>query len=161
MQGPRLEISLQHQTLHLWRGEQCMREYPVSSARNGAGEQSGSGCTPRGLHVIRARIGAGCAANTVFIGRRPSGECYTPELGRRFPERDWILSRILWLSGCEPGRNRLGKVDTLRRYIYIHGCPDELPLGVALSHGCIRMRNSDIMELFELVAPGTPVMIRE
>ena len=138
-----------------------MREYPVSSARNGAGEQSGSGCTPRGLHVIRARIGAGCAANSVFIGRRPSGECYTPELGRRFPERDWILSRILWLSGCEPGRNRLGKVDTLRRYIYIHGCPDELPLGVALSHGCIRMRNSDIMELFELVAPGTPVMIRE
>lgn len=136
-----------------------LRRYPVSTAANGAGETSGSHCTPRGRHIIRARIGAGQPENTVFVRRRPTGEIYTPELGAQFPERDWILTRILWLSGCEAGFNRLGECDTMRRYIYIHGAPDSVQLGTPGSHGCIRMRNADLIELFNLVPAGTAVEI--
>lgn len=136
-----------------------LRRWPVSTASNGAGEVSGSFRTPRGRHLVRARIGAGQPENTVFVRRRPTGEIYTPELGAAHPGRDWILTRILWLSGCEPGFNRLGTVDTMRRYIYIHGSPDSAEMGVPGSHGCIRMRNADIVELFDLVAVGTPVEI--
>ncbi len=138
-----------------------MRSYVVSTAKNGIGERNGSFCTPRGRHIIRAKIGAGYPENTVFVGRRASGERYTPELGAGFPERDWMLTRILWLSGCEPGINRLGDVDTMRRFIYIHGSPDSVELGKPGSIGCIRMRNSDIVELFDLVGAGTPVNIVE
>lgn len=123
------------------------------------GEQPGSLCTPRGKHLIRAKIGAGQPINTVYAGRRPTGEIYSPELAQAFPERDWILSRILWLSGCEPGFNRLGAADTMRRYIYIHGTAEEAAIGSPVSHGCVRMRNRDIIELFELVPAGTPVEI--
>ena len=132
----------------------------VSTARNGAGERLGSECTPRGRHVIRARIGAGQPLGAVFVSRRPTGEIYTPALRAAYPGRDWILTRILWLSGLEPGRNRLGEVDTMRRYIYIHGCPDEDPMGIPGSHGCIKMRNTEVARLYDLVAPGTPVLIR-
>lgn len=133
--------------------------YSVSTSRNGAGELEGSFCTPRGEHIVRAKIGAGQPLNTVFRGRRPTGELWTPELGERFPGRDWILTRILWLSGCEPGKNRLGDVDTMRRYIYIHGSPDNVPMGKPGSIGCIRMRNRDIVELFDRVPAGTEVSI--
>lgn len=133
----------------------------VSTAARGAGEAKDSECTPRGRHVVRAKIGAGTPLNTVFHGRRPTGEIYTPDLAERNPGRDWILTRILWLSGLEPGRNRLGEVDSMRRFIYIHGCPDETPMGVARSHGCVRMRNTDIVELFDRVRAGTHVNIRE
>lgn len=136
-----------------------VRRYAVSTAKKGAGERNGSLCTPRGRHVIRAKIGAGSPVNTVFVGRRPTGERYTSALGNQFPGRDWILTRIMWLSGCEPGFNRLGAVDTMRRYIYIHGSPDGVEMGIPGSIGCIRMRNSDIVELFELVPAGTPVEI--
>lgn len=136
-----------------------LRRYAVSTATNGAGETCGSYCTPRGRHVIRAKIGAGQAENTVFVRRRPTGEIYTPELGAQFPERDWILTRILWLSGCEVGVNRLGENDTMRRYIYIHGTPDSTRLGVPGSHGCIRMHNADLIELFDLAPAGTAVEI--
>ncbi len=135
------------------------RQYRISTAANGAGEANGSYCTPRGAHIVRAKIGAGQAENTVFVRRRPTGEIYSPELGAQFPQRDWILTRILWLSGCEIGYNRLGECDTMRRFIYIHGSPDETPMGVPGSHGCIRMRNAEVVELFERVAAGTPVEI--
>ncbi len=138
-----------------------LRQYKVSSAANGVGEVRGSHCTPRGVHVIRAKIGTGCEVNTVFVGRRPTGEIYSPELGAAFPNRDWILTRILWLSGCEVGFNRLGDNDTMRRYIYIHGTPDSVQLGETGSHGCIRMRNSDLIELFDFVSIGTTVEIIE
>lgn len=138
-----------------------LRAYPVSTAANGPGEQNGSYCTPRGEHLVRAKIGAGEAENTIFVGRRPSGEIFCRELAERHPRRDWILTRILWLSGCEPGRNRLGSVDTMRRYVYIHGSPDGTPMGRPGSHGCIRMRNADIVELFACVPPYTPVDISE
>jgi L,D-transpeptidase YbiS len=140
---------------------QVLRRYAVSSSAKGVGERVGSGCTPRGKHIIRAKIGADQPENTVFVGRRTSGEIYTSELGAQFPERDWILTRILWLSGCEPGFNRLGKCDTMRRYIYIHGTPDSVPLGIPDSHGCIRMRNADLIELFDRVPAGTAVEIIE
>lgn len=157
-----LSVSLADQCLRLIddRGAET-RRYSVSTARNGPGERNGSECTPRGAHVIRARIGEGCPVNTVFKGRRPTGELYSPALRERYPDRDWILTRILWLSGCEPGFNRLGEVDTMRRYIYIHGAPDQDSMGVPGSHGCIKMRNAEILELFDLVSAGTPVSIRE
>lgn len=136
-----------------------VRQYRISSSKNGIGQQNGSFCTPLGKHVIRAKIGAGQPANTVFIKRRPTGEIYTPELERQFPKRDWILTRILWLSGCELGFNRLGAVDTMRRYIYIHGTPDSVEMGKPGSIGCIRMRNSDLIALFDQVSAGTPVEI--
>lgn len=156
-----LQIQISHQRLLLYRGHELRQTFTISTAQNGAGERNGSACTPRGWHTVRARIGQGCPVNTVFVGRRPTGEIYTPTLGQTFPERDWILSRILWLSGLEPGKNRLGEVDTMRRYIYIHGCPDELPMGQALSHGCIRMHNPDIITLFDEVPVGTRVLIDE
>lgn len=140
---------------------QLLCRYAVSTAKNGAGEQSGSFCTPRGRHIIRAKIGTGCPENTVFVRRRPTGEIYTPQLGAQSPERDWILTRILWLSGCEVGVNRLGECDTMRRYVYIHGTPDSVPVGVALSHGCIRMHNADLLALYEQVTVGTSVEIIE
>jgi L,D-transpeptidase YbiS len=158
----KIHISIARQTLILFDGGgQVLRCYPVSTASRGVGEQRGSYCTPRGRHLVRALIGAGQAENTVFVARRPSGEIYSPELAAAFPQRDWILTRILWLSGCEIGRNRLGPVDTMRRYIYIHGSPDTATLGVPGSHGCIRMNNGDIVELFDLVPAYTPVEISE
>lgn len=136
-----------------------MYRYPVSTALNGVGEKSGSYCTPRGRHRIRAKIGSNQPVNTVFVARRPTGEIYTPELGIQYPGRDWILTRILWLSGCEVGFNRLGSCDSMRRYIYIHGTPDSEKLGQPGSKGCVRMCNTDLLELFDLVSVNTEVQI--
>ena len=156
-----IHVSIPDQRLTLLAGEMPLAVYPVSTARNGPGERRGSGCTPRGWHRIRIKIGAGLPLDTVFVGRRPTGELYGPELAARQPERDWILTRLLWLTGLEPGRNRGGDCDTLRRFIYIHGCPDSAPMGVPLSHGCIRMRTRDLLALFEQVAAGDRVFIAD
>lgn len=154
-----LEISINEQCCWLWADGKQVFTAPVSTALNGAGEQMNSGCTPRGWHLIRAKIGNHQPVNTVFVGRRPTGEIFYPELAQQFPQRDWILTRILWLSGMEVGKNRLGNVDTMRRYIYIHGCPDALPIGQPLSHGCIRMHNQDLLALYDQVSPGLQVWI--
>lgn len=156
-----IRIRLESQTLELWHGGALLNRYPISSAILGAGEQRGSEQTPRGAHIIRAKIGTNCPENSVWVGRRATGESYTHELRLAEPQRDWILSRILWLSGLEPGFNRLGTVDTMRRYIYIHGTPDTEPMGIRGSHGCIRMRNRDVIELFDKVPVGTRVDILE
>ncbi|GGK69038.1 L,D-transpeptidase [Amphritea balenae] len=156
-----LRVSLARQSLELWQGEDRLVSYSVSTALNGVGEKKNSGQTPRGWHLIRAKIGADQPLNAVFVGRRPTGEIYNAALSQQFPDRDWILTRILWLSGCETGFNRLGDVDTMQRYIYIHGTPDTEPMGKPLSHGCIRMRNTDIADLFERVSVGTPIHIEE
>ena len=161
MPEPMISISISEQRLRLTQGDRLVMDVVVSTAKNGAGEINGSFHTPRGAHIIRAKIGAGCAPNMVFINRRPTGELYTPQLRAQFPQRDWILTRILWLSGTEPGKNRLGNVDTMRRCIYIHGCPDEDAMGAPGSHGCVRMRNSEIIELFDRVPIGTRVLISE
>jgi hypothetical protein len=158
--GRHILIDLAAQTLELREGDRALRHYSVSTARNGPGEQRDSGCTPRGMHRVRIRIGDGCLEGAVFVGRRPTGEIYDEALAQQYPGRDWILTRILWLTGLEPGRNRGGCVDTLRRFIYIHGCPDTEPMGQPCSHGCIRMRNRDLIELFDRVPTGALVEIR-
>ncbi len=154
-----LGVDLAGQRLTLYEGEAAQRVFPVATAARGPGEQNGGGGTPRGWHCVRARIGAGAPMRAVFVARRATGEVWTPALHREHPQRDWILSRILWLSGLERGVNRLGAVDTMRRFIYIHGCPDTEPMGVPCSHGCVRMRNEDVVELFDVVDAGTPVWI--
>lgn len=156
-----IEVSIADQRLRLYQDGNIVMDVLISTATKGAGEIRGSEQTPRGWHKIRAKIGAGAPMNTVFKGRRPTGEIYASELRAANPGRDWILTRILWLSGLEPGKNRLGNVDTMRRYIYIHGTPDEELIGIPASHGCIRMRNSDLIELFEKVPVGMPVLISE
>lgn len=155
---PRIEIHISSQKLTL-HTQPLNRTYSVSTAKNGVGQLTGSGCTPLGKHYIRAKIGAGAQVGSVFIGRRATGEIYTTSLADTHPDRDWILSRILWLCGTEIGYNRLGKVDSMQRYIYIHGTPDSEPMGKPLSHGCIRMRNDDVIELFDAVSAGTRVFI--
>lgn len=155
-------------TLHVDIAKQCLtvsedghevKRYLISTGKNGVGEQFGSEQTPRGLHYIRAKIGAGQPPNAVFVGRRPTGEQYSLAMRSQFPNRDWILTRIFWLCGREVGKNRLGRVDTMRRYIYIHGTPDDVEMGVPGSRGCIRMRNSDIIELFDQIPVGTSITI--
>ena len=157
-----IAVSISNQTLTLFDNfGSAKAQYPVSTAANGAGCEKDSGFTPLGAHIIRAKIGAGAEPNTVFVGRRATGEICTPELMAQFPNRDWILTRILWLSGTEIGKNRLGNVDTMQRYIYIHGTPDSTDMGEVGSHGCVRMRNADVIELFDLVEAGTPVLVLE
>lgn len=156
-----LFVSLAEQRLVMFVQQKIVFDTIIASAKNGAGEQAGSECTPRGWHSIRAKIGQHCEANTVFIGRRPTGEICTQELQQAHPGRDWILSRILWLNGSESGFNRSGQQDTMRRYIYIHGCPDSHPMGIPSSHGCIKMRNTEVLALFELVDVGMDIFISE
>ncbi len=154
-----LHISSQKQLLKIQINSKITKSYPISTAKNGIGEVKGSECTPCGWHRIRAKIGGTQPINSVFVGRRPTGEIYTNELGKKFPYRDWILTRILWLDGLETGKNRYGNVHTASRYIYIHGCPDELITGQPESHGCIRMKNADILDLFNRIPVGTKVFI--
>lgn len=158
----RIEISIPAQSLTLFDDTGGVKaRYAISTAANGAGCEKNSGCTPLGQHIIRAKIGAGAPLNAVFVGRRATGEIWSPQLAAQYPQRDWILTRILWLSGAEVGKNRLGNVDSMQRYIYIHGTPDTEPMGVPCSHGCVRMHNQDLIELFDLVEAGTPVVIIE
>jgi lipoprotein-anchoring transpeptidase ErfK/SrfK len=156
-----LEVNIGQQVMNLFQHGKLIRTYNISTGKNGAGEMRDSGKTPRGRHVIRAKIGAGLPENSVLVGRRPTGELYHPALRAQFPDRDWILTRILWLSGAEPGKNRLGNVDTMRRYIYIHGSPDDVKMGEPGSKGCIRMRNQDVVQLFDLIPAGTPILITD
>jgi lipoprotein-anchoring transpeptidase ErfK/SrfK len=156
-----LDISISTQQLSLIDPDCVTKTYPISTAKNGAGEQKGSGCTPRGWHIVRAKIGTGQPLQTVFVGRRPTGEVYSSELAERYPQRDWILTRILWLGGLESGKNRYGNVDTCWRYIYIHGSPDHAVTEIPSSHGCVRMKNADMLDLFNRVDVGIKVYIHE
>ncbi|MBF0471504.1 MAG: L,D-transpeptidase [Gammaproteobacteria bacterium] len=159
MVEPHILIEIEPQRLTLWQGGISKRTFSVSTSAQGVGQQQGCGGTPLGRFTIRACIGGGMREGSVFIGRRATGEIYSPQLARAYPQRDWILSRILWLTGSESGKNRGGAVDTLRRFIYIHGTADEEPMGIPLSHGCIRMRNRDVIALFAEVGVGTGVEI--
>lgn len=158
-----IEVDIRLQQLYLWEphpdGDMLIRQYSVSTAANGAGEQTGSHCTPCGRHRIADKIGAGEPLCSAFKSRQPTGEIWTPELDAENPGRDWILTRILWLEGLEAGKNKGGSVDTHDRFIYIHGTNEEHTLGTPASHGCIRMKNAEVAELFELVDVGTEVRI--
>ena len=156
-----IRIDLAAQRLDLREGDTVLQSYPVSTAKNGAGEQHGSECTPRGAHSIQEKIGAGAPPGSVFVGREPTGEICTPDLFEASPERDWILTRVLTLGGLEPGRNQGGDVDSRTRNIYIHGCPETVAVGTPGSHGCVRMRNDDLLDLFDRVEVGTRVEIDE
>lgn len=156
-----IKVSIDEQRLQLHDDNKVIMDVAVATAANGPGEIMHSECTPRGWHKIRAKIGDGAPENTVFTGRRPTGEIYTPALRAQHPGRDWMLTRILWLSGLEPGKNRLGERDSMRRYIYIHGCPDTDAMGVPSSHGCIKMRNTEVIRLFDIVPAGTRVLIQQ
>lgn len=161
MSQTRIAVSIAQQTLRLYEDQTLIKQWSVSTASAGPGQQQGSGCTPTGLHRIRLKIGADAPINSVYVGRRLTGEIYSAELAQTYPDRDWILTRILWLQGLEWGHNRGGQVDTLRRYIYIHGTPDTEPMGQPASHGCIRMCNSDLLDLFERVDTDTLVRIEK
>ncbi|KTD27747.1 L,D-transpeptidase [Tatlockia micdadei] len=152
-------ISARQQMLHCFENDKPCKSYPISTGKNGLGERYGSECTPRGWHRIYSKIGLNAAVNSVFISRKWTGEIYSPELAAQHPGRDWILSRILQLDGLEEGRNKGGDVDSLRRCIYIHGTPDTTDLGKPGSRGCIRMRNSDLIELVNWVALDTKICI--
>lgn len=153
-------VSVKKQQLQIFNDSHLVFTYAVSTSKNGVGQQEGSEQTPLGWHKVRAKIGMDCPINTVFVSRRPSGEIYNPSLKKQYPNRDWILTRILWLSGLEVGKNRLGSVDTMRRYIYIHGMPDDKDINVPNSRGCINMRNKDIIQLFDITPIKTPVLIQ-
>ena len=155
-----IKISIASQQLTYTAGVAGIKTYRISTSLKGAGQKFNSGMTPLGEHIIRAKIGQCLPVNSVFVGRRPTGEIFTPGMMDEFPGRDWILSRILWLSGKQVGYNRLGDVDTMRRYIYIHGTPYEDQLGKPVSHGCVRMSNMDIVDLFSRVEVGCFVSIR-
>jgi L,D-transpeptidase YbiS len=159
MSDTTVQIQLTTQLLTVMNAGEGVRRFPVSTSRYGPGERYGSQCTPRGTHIIRAKVGDGLPSGAVFVGRRFTGEIYSADLAHAFPGRDWILTRLMWLSGREPGRNRYGELDSLRRFIYIHGTPDVEPVGVPFSHGCIRMRNADVIELYEMLETGTIVEI--
>ncbi len=161
MSEPRIRVHLARQTLEWVEDGRVVRRFPVSTAAKGAGERDGSEQTPRGLHRVAEKVGSGAEPGAVFVGREPTGEICTPEHFAREPERDWITTRILWLDGQEPGRNRGGDRDSRSRYVYIHGTPDEANLGKPASHGCIRMRDADVVWLFERAVVGTPVEILE
>lgn len=156
-----IKASIDGQRLQLLESDKIIMDVAIATASNGPGEIMHSECTPRGWHKIRAKIGAGAPENAVFTGRRQTGEIYTPALKEQHPGRDWMLTRILWLSGLEPGKNRLGERDSMRRYIYIHGCPDTDEMGIPSSHGCIKMRNAEVIRLFDIVPAGTKVLIQE
>ena len=154
-----IDVDIDKQKLTLLQGEYVIAEYAISTAKNGAGQKNGSECTPLGLHIIDSKIGSNIEENTVFIAREATGEIFSEELRQNNPERDWILTRILWLNGLEEGKNKGGDVDTMSRYIYIHGCPDQDSFSQPSSHGCVKMRNKDIVELFVNVDEGTQVLI--
>ena len=154
---PQITVSITNQRLYL-KTETQSHEYIIATSKHGPGEEKNSYCTPRGQHLIRAKIGAGQPRGQIFKGRRPTGTVFSADIND-LNGGDWTLTRILWLSGTEIGKNRLGNVDSMQRYIYIHGVPDELILGIPGSKGCINMSNNDIEEVFDLVDIGTPVVI--
>ena len=156
-----IKISITKQQLTLFDGKNPVRKYLVSTAKNGTGEKKNSECTPRGEHVIAEKIGHNAKKNSVFVGRAETNEVYNMEMRDLYPDRDWILTRILWLSGTEKGKNKGGDVDSYDRYIYIHGSPEDIEMGKPGSKGCVRMNNFDVIELFELVSVGTIVTISE
>ena len=157
MSDRHLKISISEQFLDVIEDGESIRRYPVSTSAWGAGERADSLCTPRGRHVIHEKIGAGLPSGAVLVGREFTGEVFEAGMARHEPERDWIQSRILWLDGCEDGWNKGGDCDSRTRFIYIHGTPDREPMGVPFSHGCIRMRNADVIELFDAVDAGMSV----
>ncbi len=152
-----IRIVVSQQKLYHRRSTGVVRTYPVSTAENGVGNYEGSFQTPLGKHRVRFKIGGSEPEFTYFVAREAAGLFSEAVKHQR---SDWILSRILWLEGMQPGVNKRGRVDTFSRYIYIHGTNEEHLIGQPVSHGCIRMKSGDIMDLFEHVTCGESVLIK-
>jgi hypothetical protein len=151
-----LTVNIATQSVSLFADGKFVKKYPCSTSRFGIGQAEGSNCTPLGLHRIAEKIGAGAPAGTVFKSREVIGHTSQPEHAAAK-----ITTRILWLEGLEPGLNRDGNVDSLRRYIYIHGTADQDSIGEPDSCGCIHLADEDLIPLFDLLPPGTLVWIAE
>ncbi len=150
-------VSIKEQVLYHRRRTGVWLSFAISTSAFGTGNEKNSFKTPLGKHRICAKIGDDMPVYTAFHGREPVGT-FDPESD--YLDRDWILSRILWLDGCEPGKNKGGRMDSKHRYIYIHGTHEEDKLGTPASHGCIRMSNLDILDMFEHAFVGERVLIR-
>lgn len=151
-----LWVSLGDQRLRLVRGRSVLRSYACSTAQGGPGNVRGSHCTPLGWHEIAEKIGEGLPQGAILQARQWTGQVWNA--GEQSVD-DLILSRILRLTGLQDGINRGGEVDTWNRFIYIHGTSEEDRLGVPISHGCVRLANSDVIDLFDLVSAGCRVLI--
>ncbi len=160
-QGRVIVVDISRQLLSLYQDDKCLHSWPVSTSARGSGNRMDSLQTPLGAHRIAEKIGADSPANTIFKGRQDCGELANITQRPEPTGEDLITSRILWLKGIEPGKNLDGDVDSQQRYIYIHGTAEEGLIGQAVSHGCIRMRNADVIELFALVDPETLVYITD
>ena len=145
-----LEVSVPEQTLRLMEGQNVVTSYTISTSKFGLGSEDGSNRTPLGNFAIFEKIGAGAPLRTVFRSREPVG-IWDPD---EPTEEDLVLTRILWLDGLDPEN-----ANTRSRYIYIHGTNQEDMLGTAASHGCIRMSNIEVIDLFDRVDPGVPLTI--
>ena len=157
-----LKISVKEQKLHVYRDDnERVKSFVISTALKGVGQNKGSFCTPLGQHIVRAKVGDGAPIFSEFVARRLTGKIWRPTISVSDSKEDWILTRILWLSGLEVGFNRLGNQDTMQRFIYIHGTNDLDNLGKPSSHGCIRMDNYDIIDLFDQIKVGDHVLISE
>ncbi len=153
-------VDVSDQELRLYVDGRLAARYPVSTAEAGTGSAAGSNRTPLGAHYVRRRYGAGAPAGMVFRARVPTGRIAAIEHRPRHIGEDLVTSRILWLAGLEPGRNQGPGVDSFRRYIYIHGTPEEGLIGRPASHGCIRLRNEDVIALFDALPVRSLVWIQ-
>lgn len=160
--APWIEVGVRNQQLALYdeRGVP-VRQYVISTASKGVGERVNSYQTPRGWHKVCERIGDGIEIDTIIYRRQVTPWKYTPQLHAEYPNKDWILTRILWLCGQEPGLNQGGEVDSYDRAIYLHGAGEHVAFGTPTSRGCVRMRGDDIIDLYDITANGIDVFINE
>ncbi len=152
LQQPRIEVSISTQTLRLFDGIRLVREWPCSTSKFGLGSLEGSNKTPLGSFIVKEKHGEGAESGTIFKSRQPVG-LWTSGMDTK---SDFVLTRILWLHGTQPHN-----ANTYSRYIYIHGTNDEKSIGRPASHGCVRLHNRSVIELYDLVLVGTPVWIGE
>ncbi len=156
--SPEVLVDVSEQKLYLYRGGKVLKAYPVSTSKYGIGNLEGSEKTPLGWHQVAKKIGDGAPLNTIFKNRVNTGRVFTGYANAH--REDFITSRILWLEGLEPGINKGKRIDSFKRYIYIHGTADEDLIGQPASHGCVRMRNTDVVEIFDLLQVRSRVLIR-
>jgi lipoprotein-anchoring transpeptidase ErfK/SrfK len=157
-----LLVRISEQSLYLLDElEEVVQKYAVSTSKYGVGNKEGSFQTPTGRHIVKEKIGGQVAMNEVFVGRKPLGVLEDLQARQADLPEDIITSRIMWLEGLEPGVNKGNDIDSYQRYIYIHGTSEEDKIGTAASHGCIRMRNDDVIDLFDQIETGCEVLIEE
>ncbi len=154
-----LYVGIRRQRMYYFKNNQIVSSYPISTSSKGAGNLMGSYKTPTGLHQIAEKIGGNAPLGTLFINKKNTGKVVPVNKSEISIKKDEITSRVLSLKGLQQGINKGKKYDTFSRGIYIHGTSDEASIGRPSSHGCVRMKNDDIMELFDLLSVGTKVVL--